>query len=775
MRSILQIAALGAVFALSLFGQRGRGELRVHVQDPTGAPLRAEIELTGLATGVATRQAASNGAANFQPVPFGNYQLRVTARDFAAHSELVEIRSAVPVEIVVKLSLTPLETAVQVREWETLLDPQQPGMAQVIGQKELDTRHSITRSRAALETVNEQPGWLLEANGVLHPRGSEYSTQYVIDGVPLTDNRSPGFAPALELEDLESMRIMTGNYPAEYGRKLGGVVEVQTGRPASEGTHGRFVADGGSFGSLAGYAGVQSRWGRNTASLAGYASKTDRFLDPPAVENYTNKASTTGASGRWERDTNERNRFWVYGHSKRSLFLVPNEELQQEAGQRQDRRTVETLGQFAYTRILGPTLLAQVSGMGRDLAGDLWSNLQSTPIRVRHERGFRDGYGAASLSWQRGRHSAKFGGEFAWTSLQERLAYSITEDDYFDDDLPKSFLFSDTGKARETGLYAQDLIRAGRWTFNLGLRFDRYSLMVNETAWSPRLGVAYHVPEAGLILRASYDRAFETPAAEGILIASSGILGGISDEAAQLPLRPTRSHFWQAGFAKSLWRAFRLEGVYYQRHSRNFGDDALLLNTGVSFPLTFDRAKVHGVEAKLELPRWRGFSGFASYSNMTATGQLPLTGGLFLEDDSEHLLQSNATFPITQDQRNTVRGMVRHQFHPNLWVSTGLTYNSGLPFEQEGPGFEEGDDIEERYSEEILEQVDLERGRVKPSFSWNAGLGWTLRRTESDSVEFQFDAFNLTNRLNLINFAGLFSGTAIAVPRSFAARLVWKF
>jgi hypothetical protein len=160
---------------------------------------------------------------------------------------------------------------------------------------------------------------------------------------------------------------------------------------------------------------------------------------------------------------------------------------------------------------------------------------------------------------------------------------------------------------------------------------------------------------------------------------------------------------------------------------------------------------------------------------MTATGQLPLTGGLFLEDESEELLESNATFPITQDQRNTVRSTVRYQLLRNLWVSTGAVYNSGLPFEREGPGFEDDDDLEERFSDEILDRVDLERGRVKPSFSWNAGFGWTLRQSETDSIEFQFDAYNLTNRLNLINFAGLFSGTAIAVPRSAAARLVWKF
>ena len=75
-----------------------------------------------------------------------------------------------------------------------------------------------------VDLLNNQPGWLLEANGVLHPRGSEYQVQYVIDGIPIFDNRSPAYAQSLGVEEFESINVRTGNYPAEYGRKLGGVI-----------------------------------------------------------------------------------------------------------------------------------------------------------------------------------------------------------------------------------------------------------------------------------------------------------------------------------------------------------------------------------------------------------------------------------------------------------------------------------------------------------------------------------------------------------------------
>jgi len=133
--------------------------------------------------------------------------------------------------------------------------------------------------------VNTQPGWLLEANGILHPRGSEYQTQFVVDGLPLTDNRSPAFAPEIGAEDVHALSILTAGYPAEYGRKLGGVIEVVTASSARRGLHGSATASGGSFGTIGSDAQAEYGWERATLSVRGGAATTDRYLDPPAEEN----------------------------------------------------------------------------------------------------------------------------------------------------------------------------------------------------------------------------------------------------------------------------------------------------------------------------------------------------------------------------------------------------------------------------------------------------------------------------------------------------------
>ncbi|MEJ7604923.1 MAG: hypothetical protein WKF37_01310 [Bryobacteraceae bacterium] len=149
-------------------------------------------------------------------------------------------------------------------------------------------------------------------------------------------------------------------------------------------------------------------------------------------------------------------------------------------------------------------------------------------------------------------------------------------------------------------------------------------------------------------------------------------------------------------------------------------------------------------------------------------GNLPITGGLFL-DDSAELLAARTSFRITQDQRNTAQGRLRWAPLQRLWLAAGARYGSGLPVEVEA------DFDSSLYSPRILDRVNVARGRVRPSFVLDAALGAEIWKREKKTVTFQLDATNLTDRLNVINFAGLFSGTALAAPRAIMLRLSTSF
>ena len=158
-----------------------------------------------------------------------------------------------------------------------------------------------------------------------------------------------------------------------------------------------------------------------------------------------------------------------------------------------------------------------------------------------------------------------------------------------------------------------------------------------------------------------------------------------------------------------------------------------------------------------------------SYSNLNGKGSLPIAGGLFLEDGSAALLNSKEQFAITQDQRNTAKARGRYQIVPRLWIAAGAGYASGLPVELEGAI--NTSVLVQQYGPDVVSRVNLERGRVRPSFSLDASVGADLWVREKRSLRWQADAINLTDRLNVINFAGLLSGTALAAPRSLAMRL----
>jgi hypothetical protein len=153
-------------------------------------------------------------------LPFGIYRIQVRQKSFRTYSALVEIRSAFPLELQVKLAIASNQTVVEVTDADTLVDPHRAGTINRIGQDTIQHAQVGMPGRSLIDLLNTQPGWLLESNGTLHPRGSEQSTQYVVDGIPLTDNRSAAFAPEIETDDVQSMAILTASFPAEYGKKL---------------------------------------------------------------------------------------------------------------------------------------------------------------------------------------------------------------------------------------------------------------------------------------------------------------------------------------------------------------------------------------------------------------------------------------------------------------------------------------------------------------------------------------------------------------------------
>jgi hypothetical protein len=758
---------------LPIAAQVNYGELRLKISDPSGVAVRVPVELVSAASGYdQTLVSSASGELSFHDVPFGAYQIQIEKPGFSRYFMSIEIRSPLPVSKDIQLSLGSVVTRVDVTGARTLIDPASTSSVMQIGVRQIERRLSSLPGRSVQDLVNSQPGWLYEGNAVLHPRGSEYQTQIVVDGVPLTDNRSPGFGPEIEADDLDAISIYTAGYPAEYGRKLGGVVELETNRPAASGLHGQFVLSGGSYDSASSYGRFQQVWGKNTVGGTASGSRTDHYLNPVVPENFTNTGTIGDFSARYERDFSDRDRLSLSVRHELSRFLIPNELLQQQAGQIQNGDNFETMGIAHFQHIVSPNALVAFSGMVRDSSHNLYSNARSTPIIAFQHNSFREAYFNGSLSLHQGRHELKVGLESDSTFLRERFSYRITNPNYFQPGTPKAFNFADQRPDLEQAAFVEDQFGLSNWTISAGLRWDHYQLVLNQNAVSPRLSVGHYLPSIKMVLHASFDRIFQTPSSDNILISSSPQIDALSNQFLRLPVQPSRGNYYEGGLTQALFNRVRLDVNLYRRDVRKYADDDQLLNTGVSYPIAFDKAVIYGAESKVSVVKLGKLNGSLSYSYMVGNVWFPVTGGLFLGDDAqEAATQYVGHFPDSQDQRNTIRTRSQYQLLPRLWVAAGADYGSGLPFEYQGT---EADALAQ-YGPQVVNRVNFQRGRVRPMLAVNSSLGVDVYRSEKVNAHLQLDGDNLNNRLNVLDFGGLFSGNAIAPARSVSSRLNISF
>jgi hypothetical protein len=316
-------------------------------------------------------------------------------------------------------------------------------------------------------------------------------------------------------------------------------------------------------------------------------------------------------------------------------------------------------------------------------------------------------------------------------------------------------------------------MRYGAWNISAGLRFDHYGFVVHDSAVSPRFGVSRFVSSLNLLLHASYDRVFQTPAMENLLLASSQELDSVNPVVLRIPVPVARANYYEGGLTKSFFGKFRLDANVFRRDFHNYSDDDVLLQTGVSFPISFAKARIFGEEVRLDVPHWGRISGFVSYANQSGIGRGPINGGLFLGSDASAGLTDTSKFGVSQDQRNTFHARVRLDAGHGFWFAAGTQYGSGLPADLSDNT--KVPMLVAQHGAAVVSLVNFTKQRVEPNFSIDLGIGAQLYRKEARSLQFQIQATNIADRLNLINFASVFSGTAIAAPRSVSARLRVSF
>jgi hypothetical protein len=269
---------------LSGFAQSNSGTLQGSVLDPSGAVIAGAVVTVENPVSHYSRSAAtdSQGKFEFANLPYNNYHLTAVAAGFQAAKQDLSVRSAVPMVLAVSLALGEKTQSVTVEAGADLVETTPTTHTDV--DRDLFDKLPLESSSSSLSSLVTlaTPGISADSNGLFHGFGDHASNSFSLDGQPITDQQSKGFSNQIPLDSVQSMEVIAGAPPAEYGDKTSVVIVVTTRSGLGQTLpHGDVTASYGSFGTSnagfnLGYGG--QNWG-NFISASGM--DTGRFLDGP--------------------------------------------------------------------------------------------------------------------------------------------------------------------------------------------------------------------------------------------------------------------------------------------------------------------------------------------------------------------------------------------------------------------------------------------------------------------------------------------------------------
>ena len=207
------------------------GSINGAVVDSTGAVVpKARVELRNPVSGFDRSIATdSSGKFEFTNIPFNPYHLTVTAAGFAVYAQDVEPRSSVPVSVAVQLQVASSTTEVTVEAQGGDLVENDPTFHTDVDKNLFDKLplESQSSSVSSLVTLST-PGISADSNGLFHGLGDHAENSFSVDGQPITDQQSKVFSNQIPLDAIQSMEVISGAPPAEYGDKTSVVINVTT-------------------------------------------------------------------------------------------------------------------------------------------------------------------------------------------------------------------------------------------------------------------------------------------------------------------------------------------------------------------------------------------------------------------------------------------------------------------------------------------------------------------------------------------------------------------
>lgn len=690
------------------------------------------------------REAVTDDDGKFQidTVPAGNYTLRISRDGFRdSVGDIVVSANSAQIRHF-PLELASVAESVEVREDAQTIDTASSSTQTTLSRDTIANTPGATRANSLELITDYTPGAYL-VHDQLHIRGG-HQVSWQVDGIPVPNtNIAANVGPQFDPKDMDVVEIQRGGYSAENGDRIYGVFNVI---PRSGFERNREIELFATYGSDHS-TDSQISIGDHTDRFAYYASvsgnRSDIGLMPP--EQNALHDNNNGVSGFTSLIFNAtpNDQLRLAASARSDFFQIPDTLDQQNALIRDTQRERDAFLNFSWVRTLQPGVLLTVSPFvhwnraAYNGNGPIPSLLpDQPPIPTDHNTSRYEG-AQISLGVTRGRHNAKVG----------VYGFGQQDDSFFrvvaTDGSGSVVSEKDSPTGGQVSLFAEDQFRLTDWlTLNGGLRYTHFSARVIEDKTDPRAGAALRVPKLGWVFRSFYGRYYQAPPLTTIsgpllqFAASQGVsflpLRGESDEQREFGLTiPILS--WTVDFSN------------FQTHARNFFDHDVLGNSNIFFPLTIERARIHGWESTLHSPRiYKRVELYLTYSNQQAEGAGIITGGLL--SNPGQLCSPSGFCYLDHDQRNTLNTGFHAALPFHINASTNISYGSGF-LDGNGP--------------------QHKPGHTEVSFS--------LSKLVGENFSLGFTAQNLADERYLLDDSNTFGGTHWNYPRQFTGQIRYRF
>jgi outer membrane receptor for ferrienterochelin and colicin len=541
------------------------------------------------------------------------------------------------------------------------------------------------------------PGMAQDSFGQLHLRGEHANMQYRINDILLPEGVS-GFGQELDTRFVDTVAVLTGSLPAQYGYRTAGVIDIHTKNGANA-DGGSVTLYGGSFNSARSAFELGGTEGRLDYYITGSYFQSDLGIENPtdqrtAIHDHTQQLKGFGYFS-YLIDAASRLALIVSGSGAK--FQIPNNPNQtpaftlagvptfDSANLEENQRENNGYATVSYQKSTADAGL-QVAAFTRtsdikftpDSVGDLiFNGVASVVQRNSLSNGVEaDGRWAALID-----HTFRAG--FSFTSARAKVntndrVFSVDAAGNQTSTTPLTITDNQSKLGSLYGLYMQDEWTATeKLTVNYGFRADGANTYVHEGQISPRINFVYAATE-GTNLHAGYARYFTPPPLE--LVSSEAIAKfanttNAPEVTTSSPVRSERAHYFDLGVTHNFTKAWSVGLDGYYKTAKNQLDEGQFGQALVFSPFNYRTGKIYGVELSTNLTAG-AFTAYANLAVSKATGREIVSGEFqFGQDELDYIATHDVA--LDHDQRYTSSVGVTYKLKNTLVYADAL-YGSGL-------------------------------------------------------------------------------------------------